>query len=72
MGTRDGALVLLSKGGSRSRHRAGRHSPVHGGGVLDACPDRASLPGRETLRKTMGRTRHNQGILKKQDTTATT
>ena len=72
MGTRDGALVLLLKG-------VAAPGIVLAGTLLYTAAVYWMLAliglaflGRETLRKTLGRTRHNQGILKKHDTTATT
>ena len=71
MGTRDGALVLLLKGVTAP-------GVVLAGTLLYTAAVYWMLAligmaflGRETLRKTLSRTRHNQGILKKQDTAAT-
>ena len=72
MGTRDGALVLLLKGvAAPGVVLAGTLLYTAAVYWLLALIGLAFL-GKETLRKTLGRTRDNQGILNKQDTPATT
>ena len=72
MGTRDGALVFLLKGiAAPAVILAGTLLYTAAVYWMLALIGLAFL-GRETLRKTLGRTRRNQGILKKPDAPATT